>query len=63
MTSWKNEKRALKRAEDEARHEAHMREVARREDLTMWGRIEEFVGDEELKRILHALAEKVGLES
>lgn len=63
MTSWKNEKRALKRAEEDAAYIAREQEQNRRDALSMWERIEEFVQDEELKNILHILTEKAGLES
>jgi hypothetical protein len=61
--TWKNEKRALKRAQWEAESIAAEQEQNRRNNLSMWERIEEFVEDEELKTILHALAEKTGLET
>lgn len=47
----------------------HEREAAerdaerrRRANLSMYARIEEFVDDEELKRILHDICERVGLQ-
>ena len=58
----KNERRAEKRAQWEEEQRAQEAEHARRAGLTMWERIEEFVPDEELKNILHKLAEKCGLE-
>jgi len=59
---WKTVKRAAKAKEREAEDIARDNETRRRNSLSMWERIEEFVHDEELKIILHALAEKAGLE-
>ncbi len=60
--TWKNEKRALKRQAWEAEQRAADMEQSRRASLTMWERIEEFVDDDELKIILHKIAEKCELE-
>jgi acetyl-CoA carboxylase carboxyltransferase component len=56
------ERRAEKAREWEEEQRKADIERHRRENLTMWERIEEFVKDEELKNILHALAEHTGLE-
>lgn len=55
----RREKELERHAEDEAREQ----EQRRINSLAMWERIEEFGGNEEMKTILHALAEKCGLEN
>lgn len=56
------ERRKQKAAEWAAEQERMDAERRRRASLSMWERIEEFGGDEEMKSILHELAEKTGLE-
>lgn len=55
----RREKELERRAEDVAR-EQEQRRIAK---LTMWERIKEFGGDEELKNILHKIAEQCRLEN
>jgi hypothetical protein len=55
-------RRAEKRKEWEAEQLRREAERNRIENLSLYDRIEEFVSDEQLKSILHALAEKCGLE-
>lgn len=52
------EKAALRRVEDEAREQERLR----KKNLSFWGRIEELPVDDELKSVLHRLAEAAGLE-
>ena len=56
------ERRAQKRREWEeqtARREAERNRIA---NLSMYARIEEFVEDEQLKTILHAITQRLGME-
>ena len=57
------ERRKLKALAWEAEEHAMYVEQHRRASLTMWERIEEFVDDDELKTILHKIAEQCGLEN
>lgn len=56
------ERERQKRREWEEEQRRAETERVRRASITMWERIEEFVQDDELKIILHALARKCGLE-
>jgi hypothetical protein len=54
--SWKNEKRRLKAAAWEVEQEKRAAEQRRKDDLSMWERIEEADLHPDLKDILHRLA-------
>ncbi|WP_439392582.1 hypothetical protein ACRQ5Q_24480 [Bradyrhizobium sp. PMVTL-01] len=44
------------------KQEAAERERNRRANLSMYSRIEEFVEDEELRNILHAICQHIGMQ-
>ena len=54
--SWKNEKRRIKREAWDREHEAILAEQHRKEGLSMYERIEEADLSDDLKDILHRLA-------
>lgn len=61
--SRKIERREERRKEWEEQQRLDNIERSRRASLTMYERIEEFVKDEELRVILHKIAEQCGLEN
>jgi hypothetical protein len=56
------QKRAEWEAESWKREEERIAEANRRRSMSTYSRIEEFVADDELKTILHAICERIGLE-
>jgi hypothetical protein len=56
------ERRKQLELEADERRMTEAREYDRKQALTMWERIEESNASEDIKEILHLLAEKVGLE-
>ncbi len=52
----RNEKRRLRQEEADREHENRMAEHRRKDSLTMWERIEELNESQEVKDILHRLA-------
>ena len=57
------ERRREREAEFEREYQARRKEEARKEALSMWGRIEEADTTPDVKDILHRLASHLGLES
>ena len=55
-------RRAANEAEWQRNYEARQLEEARKAALNMWERIEESDASDDVKEILHMLAEKAGLE-
>lgn len=53
---WQNEKRRLKREAEDRAYEARMAEQGRKESLSMYDRINEANLSDDLKDILHRLA-------
>lgn len=62
MSSWRNQKRAEKREREALEAEEREQEQARLEARPFWQKIDEAEDIHDLKPLLHAIAEKVGLE-
>ena len=60
--SRKSERRKEREAEWATEDEARRAEERRKAALSMWERIEEMDGQNDIREILHMLAEKLGLE-
>ncbi len=65
MSSGKNQRNAERKAREaelDASSRAREAEQARKASLSMWARIDEADVSEDVKEILHMMAEKLGLE-
>lgn len=64
MSNWKTRdaQRAEWEAEQERKHQAQREEACRKAGLTMWMRIHESGASDDVKEILHMMAEKLGME-
>jgi hypothetical protein len=60
---WKNKKRAERNAQWAREQEAMERERHRKDALIMYDRIEESDASDDVKDILHRIAEQCGLEN